>query len=317
MVKPHAFNYGAANCGVVLFALWLGAPLLAQSAELAATSSAPSNSVTVPFEIRRGHIMVPARVNGSNSLSLLLDTGYGLTMLSAEHVESFALRRTGRISIVGIAGEEPAGVFEGPTFDFAGMLWKPRRVAAFPAESPGRSRRRDGILGSSFFRRYVVAIDPAARSITLHDPDSYNYSGAGEVVPLTFQGTTPIVEAGLQLPDQSEVKGRFEIDTGCDSCLCLGRHFVEAHQLAPTNSAGGGGRVGVGGGARTRAGHLPSLQLGRQRIERPAANFFLEGSPVDAPLAGHIGWALLQDFKVVFDYSRKQMILEKSSAPLP
>lgn len=312
VVKTHALNVGAA-----LLAILPGAVALVQSAEPPPAASASSDNVTVPFEIRRGHIMVPARVNGSNTLSLLLDTGYGMTMLGAEHVEAFALKRTGRITIVGIAGEEPAGVFEGPTFDFAGMTWKPRRVAAFPAESQGRSRRRDGILGSAFFRRYVIAIDPPARSITLHEPDTYIYSGAGEVLPLTFQGTTPIVEASLQLPDRSEMTGRFEIDTGCDACLCLGRHFVEAHQLVPTNSAPGGGRVGVGGGTRTRAGHLPFLQLGKHRIEKPAANFFLEGSPVDAPLAGHIGWALLRDFKVVFDYSRKRMILEKSSAASP
>jgi len=311
MVKSHALNVAA------LLAMLPGASSLVQSAEPAVPSSASSNGMAVPFEIRRGHVMVPARVNGSNTLSLLLDTGYGMTMLSAEHVEAFALKRTGRITIVGIAGEEPAGVFEGPTFDFAGMTWKPRRVAAFPAESQGRSRRRDGILGSSFFRRYVVAIDPTARSITLHEPETFNYSGGGEVLPLTFQGTTPIVEGSLQLPDQSDVEGRFEIDTGCDSSLCLGRPFVEAHQLAPTNSAAGGGRVGVGGGTRTRAGHLPLFRLGNQRIERPAANFFLEGSPVDAPLAGHIGWALLRDFKVVFDYSRKQMILEKHSVVPP
>ncbi|MBK7997890.1 MAG: hypothetical protein IPK15_03955 [Verrucomicrobia bacterium] len=46
-------------------------------------------------------------------------------------------------------------------------------------------------------------------------------------------------------------------------------------------------------------------------IEQPAASFFLEGSPVDAPLAGHIGWEVLKDFRVTFDYSRKRMILER------
>jgi hypothetical protein len=45
--------------------------------------------------------MVPARVNGSNTFSLLLDTGYGMTMLGAEHVESFAQAHW-RITIVGM-----------------------------------------------------------------------------------------------------------------------------------------------------------------------------------------------------------------------
>jgi len=255
--------------------------------------------------------VVPARLNGSNAVSLLLDTGYGMTMLHPAHVESAALKRTGRISIVGIAGEEPAGVFEGPTFDFAGVLWKPRRIAALSADSQSRSRRRDGILGSSFFRRFAVEINSRSKTVTLHEPGSYAYSGPGEIVPLTFKSTTPIVEVSIRLPDQSQVKAQLEVDSGCEGALCLGKHFVDAHQLAPTNNpTRTGGRVGVGGSMRTRSGHLPQLQLGKLTIERPSASFFLEGSPSDPPLAGHIGWELLRDFKVIFDYSRKRMILE-------
>ena len=43
---------------------------------------------------------------------------------------------------------------------------------------------------------------------------------------------------------------------------------------------------------------------------KPQTDFFLEGSPVDAGLAGHIGIGALNRFKVIFDYSRRQMILE-------
>ena len=256
--------------------------------------------------------MVPARINGSNTISLLLDTGYGVTMLNGRNVDALGLRRTGQISIVGIAGEEPAGMFEGPALDFGGMPWKPRRVAAFPADQQGRARRGDGILGSGFFRRFVVAINPRGKTITLHEPDGFNYSGPGEILPLTFKGSTPIVEATVRLPDLSEVKVQFEIDTGCDDALCLGKHFVAAHQLAPTNNASNGSRFGVGGSTLTHTGRLPGLQLGKFAVENLAANFFLEGSPVDPPLAGHIGWELLRKYKVTFDYSRKRMVLERN-----
>src|SRR6266542_45152 len=59
----------------------------------AASTLASTNSVVVPFEIRRGHIMVPARVSGSATLSLLLDTGYSMTMLDSDHTAAFSLRR--------------------------------------------------------------------------------------------------------------------------------------------------------------------------------------------------------------------------------
>src|SRR5215204_3908610 len=103
---------------------------------------ADTNSATVPIEIRRGHVMVPVSA-GTNSYSFMLDTGYGVTMLRADHTEALQLRRAGRITIVGIAGEEPTDMFEAPTFRIGSMEWRPRRVAALPAEQ-GRSRRRDG-----------------------------------------------------------------------------------------------------------------------------------------------------------------------------
>jgi predicted aspartyl protease len=272
-----------------------------------------TNPVVVPFQIRRGHIMLPVRVTNSAPISLMVDTGYAMTMLHPELIANFGLRRTGRITIVGIAGEAPADVYEGPELDFSGVTWKPRRVAAFTdAGGGGRSRRRDGILGSGLFRRFVVEIDSQRREVRLHEPRSFHYTGQGEVLPLTFSGDTPVVEATLRLPDDTESKGRFEVDTGCDSALCLGKHFVEAHRLSPTNSAGAGGnRFGVGGSTRTHVTHLPRIQLGQLSVLHPSANLFLEGSPVDPPYAGHIGWELLQRFRVIFDYPGKRLILEQ------
>jgi Aspartyl protease len=299
-------------CRPLLFAgclLWIGPPLPRIRAQATAPPIA-SNSVELAYQLRRGHVMVPARVNDAGPYLFMLDTGYGTTLLGQELVESLGLRRTGRMTIVGIAGEEEAGVFDGPTFDFAGASWTPRRVAAFPASDSGRGRRRDGILGSGFFRRFVVEIDPAAKFVRLHDPSGFQYRGTGEILPLTFKSSTPVVEAAVGLAGQASIKAQFEIDTGCTGGLCLGSHFVAAHRLAPTNGPADGGRYGVGGGTRTRSGHLHQLMLGKIRLEKPAADFFLNGSPVEAPLAGHIGWDLLREFRVIFDYQRKRMILE-------
>ena len=66
----------------------------------------------------------------------------------------------------------------------------------------------------------------------------------------------------------------------------------------------------MGGDTRTKIGRVPKFRLGAQMIEKPLTNFFLEGSPVDDGLAGHIGMDLLRRFKVILDYSRERMILE-------
>src|SRR5262245_34903275 len=91
-----------------------------------------SEPATVSFELRRGRIMVPARINGSDSLSFLLDTWYSLTMISPRHAEALGLKRTGTITIAGIAGNEETDVYTGAKLDFGSATYAPRRVAALP-----------------------------------------------------------------------------------------------------------------------------------------------------------------------------------------
>jgi hypothetical protein len=55
---------------------------------------------------------------------------------------------------------------------------------------------------------------------------------------------------------------------------------------------------------------VPELRLGKLKVAKPGASFFQEGSPADPGLAGHIGWDVLRQYKVVIDYEHKRLILE-------
>jgi predicted aspartyl protease len=286
-------------------------PLRSSSVETTNNVRALSAPVTITVELSHGRVMVPAKINGSKPLSFLLDTGYGITMVHPDLIESLGLKRAGRLTIVGIAGEEEAGTYENAVFDLGGVTYAPRRVASLPSEAEHR-RRRDGILGAGFFRRFIVEIDCAKKTMRLHEPSSFEYKGKGEIIPLEFERDTPIIEAVITATNGAPISGRFEIDTGCDDALCLGREFVEANRLAPTNKLATGEKRGVGGGAQIQHGSVPQLKLGRLKIEIPSANFFMEGSPAGKGLAGHIGMAALGRYKVIFDYSRQRMILEEN-----
>src|SRR5438046_1931431 len=276
------------------------------------STESATNKVTVPFEFVSGRIPVSARINGCRPGSAMLDTGYSINMLSGELVESLELKRVGHITIVGVAGEEQADVFEGVRFDLAGATFSPRRVAALPASYQSHWRKRDGVLGAGFFKRFVVEIDPRDKKIWLHEPDSFHYSGDGDMIPFRFKQSTPIVEGAVILPGHEPISGRFEIDTGCDGGLCLGSDFVQSNRLVEaTGKTESSGRRGLGGEARTKIGRVPKFRLGAQVIERPLTNFFLEGSPVDDGFAGHIGMEVLRRFRVIFDYSRERMVLER------
>lgn len=282
-----------------------------QSVLAAGAEGADSAAITIPIQFVRERVMIPVRVNGSKPLSFMLDTGYGVHTIHPDLLEPLGLKRVGGITIVGIAGNEEAGLYGGAVFDFGGVTYAPRRVASLPSEAQASRQRRDGILGAGFFRRFVVEIDSKNETVRLYEPKTFNYGGPGETLMLQFEEDTPIVEAAIVWPKREPVRGRFEIDTGCDDFLCLGRDFLESNRLMEgVDSTRSGTKQGVGGDARIRHGHVAQLQLGRLTLDKPSANFFIDGSPVDKGLAGHIGMPALRQSKVIFDYSRRRMILE-------
>lgn len=280
----------------------------------AETNPQPSAAVRLPLEIRRGAALVKARVNGVEPLRFKLDTGFGVTTIHPELVDSLGLIPAGSLTIHGIAGQEKARYYAGATFDFGGAHYSPRRVAVIPSDAQRPRRARDGILGAGFFRRFVVELDSAAKRLTLHEAAAFDYRGPGEIVPLQFHEDTPLVEATIKFPDEPPIVARYEIDSGCDGALCLGHDFVKSNRLDElTASRRNGSRTGVGGSVDTHEGRLPEFRLGAQIHTNVAANFFAAGSPTGEGYAGHIGYGLLREFKVIFDYSRRRMILE----PLP
>src|SRR5438477_13055755 len=93
-------------CGVL-------APALAQT-------NLVSQFIEVPIRVRHGDLLVETRINGSQPLTFKLDTGFGITTINPDLVESLNLKRVGQMTILGIAGEEKAGTYSGAAFDFGG-----------------------------------------------------------------------------------------------------------------------------------------------------------------------------------------------------
>jgi hypothetical protein len=276
-----------------------------------AQTNQPIALAEVPLKSGSGDLLVETRINGSEPLLFKLDTGFGVTTIHPNRVESLSLERAGHMTIIGIAGEEQADTYAKAAFDFGGATYSPRRIASLRSEARRRWRRRDGILGEGFFRRFVVEIDVAKQRLRLYEPKSFDYHGSGEILPISFKRDTPIIDATITPQGRDPISGRFEVDTGCDGDICIGHEFVAAnHLLDESNSAQSDTRRGVGGGAEIRTGTLSELKMGNLVVKKPSANFFVEGSPAGEGQAGHIGLGVLEHYKMIFDYSRLRIILE-------
>jgi hypothetical protein len=273
------------------------------------TNPAP---ITVKVKLTHNRIVIPGKINGA-PLTFLLDSACTIPTLHPDVVDELKLEPSGGVKIEGIAGEERAPTYRGVVFEMGEAQYAPRRVASIPSERSESRRRRDAVIGSGFLRQYVVEMDTRASVIRLYSPTNFNYTGNGEVIPFRFRprDEIPIVEAAVVVPGKEPIKGEFEVDTGCDSGLCLGSKFVRENNLLDASESRSSEKFGIGGSVETKMGHVPVFRIGKVDVEKPETDFFQQGSPVDEPLAGHIGMGVLHQYKVILDYARKRLILER------
>lgn len=281
-----------------------------------ATATVPGNIIArLPFEMSGNGIFLQLRVNGSEPLWFVLDTGAYASVINSATAQSLGLRSSSPGVAHGAGGRVESGMIDEVTFDIGPVKLADLTIGSLslaPVEN-SVGRRMDGILGAEFFRRFVVEIDFLKKELSLYEPSEFDYRGNGEILPLRFFQNHPYVKAQLLLPGREAIEGEFVIDSGSNFPLILLPGFVERHEVRQSVPAAVSvfGR-GIGGEIMMPLGRAHELQLGRFKISQPVTALPRDGIFGASNKAGNIGAAILRRFKVVFDYSRSRMILESN-----
>jgi hypothetical protein len=286
-----------------------GGPHLASDA-----SSAP-----IHFQLADGLIYVQAGLNGSMPLWMMLDTGSSVTVFDESISRTLGVLFVGEGNAYG-PGQGSAQMLKfasHTTLMFGGEELGDQTVATLPLEWFSREvgRRTDGFLGSNLFRNYVVEIDYANQVLRLHDPATYSYSGSGQRLPIQFiWDNIPSVRAEVVAQDGTAITGVFLVDSGATTAVWLTKAFTEAHPefLSEHETIEVPNVVAVGGELSARLGRLSAVRLGGFLVSMPLTQFSQNTSGIFATpnITGTIGAQMLRRFTVIFDYARREMILE-------
>ncbi|MDQ5835331.1 MAG: aspartyl protease family protein [Acidobacteriota bacterium] len=277
---------------------------------------ASGNSATgIPFDFEDNAVFLEVRVNNSRPLKFGFDTGAGLTILNARTAKELGLKAS-ETTLNGnaVGGRVSGDVFKGVTLGVRGATVSNQMVGALSFESfPCEARSIDGIIGYDFIKEFVVEIDYSRRVINLYDPKSFNYRGAGQLVPLRIV-RTPFIDAKLLIEGHAPVVGSFEVDTGSDSAVSLNSPFVKKNRLlsAIRSTVETPEDEELGGKSRSFVGRVKGFQVGKFVLENPVVLLSedTEGAMADEGNAGPIGNQVFSRFKVTIDYSRSRMYLE-------
>jgi hypothetical protein len=290
--------------------------LLPQQPAPATGFASGTSALRIPFEVSSNVIFLRVRVNGSEPLWIILDTGANATLLDTNRAKTLGIKVSGGGEVEGV-GETSvtAGMAKNVSFSLPGIDFQARVVVVLPLSNLNRyvGHVVDGVLGHDFFSRFVVEIDYAARVINVYDPKGFQYSGPGDSIPLELKDNGPSVHARLNLPGRAPVEGNFRIDTGGSHALILGTPFVKTQKILESMSTTiAAPSAGIGGETSMRLGRVQNLQLGRFALERPVTGLAqsAKGALANPDLAGNIGAGILRRFKVIFDYRNHRMMLE-------
>lgn len=279
--------------------------------------------VTIPFELATRHIIVKVTVNNSRPLSFVLDTGANTAIVRMATATELGLSLQGSATAGGVGGGAQTGqLVKDATWSLAGLEGFSQPVALalpLPALPAGLGREIDGIIGGEFIKRFVLELDYQARTIMLHDPRTFAYRGKGETLPLAFTPSGhPVVKATVTPLGGKPIEHRFMLDTGSSLALALHSPFVAEHGLLGPQSRTirATGMGGAGGRSTGRIGRVAALQVGSFTINNPVTLFSQDtgGSFADRSLAGNIGAQIAGRFRVILDYGRRRLILERSPA---
>jgi predicted aspartyl protease len=288
------------------------------SPALQTSTNAP---VSIPFELASRHIIVKVSVNKSRPLSFVLDTGASAAIVRMDVAKELGLSLYGSANTGGAgAGRQAGQQVKNATWSLVGLdsfADTVKLALPLPVLPVALGRDVDGIIGGEFIRRFVLELDYQARSMTVHNRETFAYNGRGETLPLDFNPDGhPVLQATVTTLDGQAFDRRFMLDTGSGMALILHSPFVAQQNLPGPQSKTIRAIGGAGAGGRTvgRLGRVAALQIGSFRIDNPITMFSEDkaGAFANASLAGNIGAQITSKFRLFLDYGRRRIILEPS-----
>ena len=313
-MKRRVFGIATVLGVIASIAAWTAAAG-SQSAKLQAP-------VTLPFKLVTRHMVLPVAVNNSRPLAFVLDTGNRMGVIDVDRARELGVTLGREVKVGGVGPEALTGFFVQnaslnierlPGFSQPVSLAIPlRRLAARFGHD------FDGILGSEFIKEFVVEVNYDARAITLHDRETFNYSGQGAIMPIRLNSSGhPLIDAQVTPVGKSPISGTFVIDLGSGGALALHSPFVAEHRLPgpDVKTIASLGRGGTGGATTGRTGRVTALTIGQFTIRDVPTHFSEDASGAFASAAvnGNIGQQVMGRFRIFLDYGRNRIILEPTA----
>lgn len=288
----------------------------------------------IPFQLINNHIYLQGKLNDSMPVWILLDCG-APSLVSEREAKKDKLNTKPLGQSDGVGNEyAPVRMTDSVSFTLGSLKYVEKRMvvialdeiekcgAEISVAEDGKIRllkekrkkvqQMDAVLGDKFFRRYVIEVDYQKKYLTIFEPSTYHYIGKGDHVPFAYIDNHIYITASVH-SNRSIISGRFMVDCGSSTAVILNVPFIRKHQLKPSTDSTEISLCGIGGYSKSTMSRINNLQIGKLSINKPITLFSRASGGVltNPDVAGSVGNGILRKFKVIYNYSKSELILEK------
>ena len=279
----------------------------------------PANLITeFPFkQLSGGVVLIHARFNDIvQPFNFILDTGSGAISLDSSTTAEFKIphKSSGR-SVNGIAGIREVDFAQNNSLILPGLKVDSLDfyINDYDILSGVYGEKIDGIIGYSFFSRYIVHIDFDSSKIKIFSPGKYLYPQEGTLLHPAFTAL-PILPLGIK--DARTLKGKFYVDTGAGLCFLMSKQFNTDSAVVKKKRRPVSIQVqGLGGKKEMLLTIIKQLQIGPYKFRKVPANILDdEFNATSYPfIGGLLGNDILRRFNMTINYPRREIHLLPNS----
>lgn len=264
-----------------------------------------------------GVIMIKATVgNIPDSLNFILDTGSGGISLDSATCEEFSLKLTQTdTTIAGIGGMRKVPFAFDQTLHIPGLDLQHLNfhVNNYEVLTSVYGEKVDGIIGYSFFSRYIVELNFDSSLVTVYKPGKFTYPKNGYLLHPAF---TSIPIQWLSIKDRERFGYNFYFDTGAGLCLLLSERFAnDSAVLLSKRKPVVTQAQGMAGKLQMRLSVVKEVKLGPYRFRNVPVYLYDDVYNVTSYpyIGGLIGNDLMRRFNMVLNYPKREIHLLPNS----
>jgi predicted aspartyl protease len=241
----------------------------------------------------------------ADTLNFILDTGSGGISLDSVTAEQLALKKMPSDKVIrGIGGIKNVEFARDHSLNLPGLTVKNLdfHVIDYGLLTSVYGQKIAGIIGFSFLRRYIVAINYDDNKISVFSPGKYKYPKGGHFLNPTF-ATIPVQP--VMVKDGKTITNNFYFDTGAGLCMLLSDSFATTSSILKKDKILIATQAeGMGGKRPMQITVVDQVKLGPYKFKKvPAYVFKDEFNVTSYPnTGGLIGNDLLRRFNVVLNY---------------